>query len=181
MARIGRLERRGHPSTLNACSHSGDDSPNLPNLHLQLLLPHCSRLRFLVTSALVDFFHLSSCFSPTCNIEDRRKPSDADISGISKHAPRVKVNKNCFYFGSGSDSFRRANAAQVCCNVFLVGGSGQRECSSAISARQIVSEKWREGGRLKHLILAATSAFDSTKRRQTSRWPQRADQCSGVA
>ncbi len=46
------------------------------------------------------------------------------------------------------------------------------------------SSKWVEHGKrrrgLKHLSLAATSAFDSTKRRVTSRWPPLAEECSGV-
>ncbi len=75
---------------------------------------------------------------------------------------------------------RRADAAQVCNKVGAVVGDGVFECSVAKAARQIVSERWWEGGGLKHRFLAATSAFDSTKRRVTSSWPLVADQCSGV-
>jgi hypothetical protein len=82
----------------------------------------------------------------------------------------------------GSASLRRADAAQVCNNVGFVADDGQIECSSAKAARQIVSERWREpeGGPrgLKHLVLAATSAFEATKRRQTSRLLEAS--CSGV-
>ena len=42
----------------------------------------------------------------------------------------------------GGASLRRADAAQVCSNLGLVVVDGQVECSSAIAARQIVSERW---------------------------------------
>jgi hypothetical protein len=83
----------------------------------------------------------------------------------------------------GGASFTCADAAQVCSNVGFVLVDGVFECSVTIAARQIVSKGWREGGGLKHLSLAATSAFDSTKRRETSRWPaagSRVMQCSGL-
>jgi hypothetical protein len=76
---------------------------------------------------------------------------------------------------------RRADAAQVCNDVGFVTVDGAFECSFDIAARQIVNDRWREGGGLKHLFLAATSAFDSTKRRVISRRPWEADQCSGVS
>ena len=41
-----------------------------------------------------------------------------------------------------SASLRRADAAQVCNNVDFVEGDGLIECSFAIAARQIVSERW---------------------------------------
>ena len=56
---------------------------------------------------------------------------------------------------------RRADVAQVCNNVGFPNDDGAFECSKATSARQIASERWREGGGLKHVVLAATSAFDS--------------------
>ena len=39
-------------------------------------------------------------------------------------------------------SFRRADAAQVCNHVGFVEVDGAFECSVAIAARQIVSERW---------------------------------------
>ena len=42
----------------------------------------------------------------------------------------------------GGASFRRADAAQVCSNVGIVALDGVIECSFAIAARQIVSERW---------------------------------------
>ena len=89
------------------------------------------------------------------------------------------TNTNVFYLGGSrrrSASLRRADAAQVCSHV----GFGELKCSFTTSARQIVSERWREGGGPKHLSHAATSAFHSTRRRQTSRCPYSADKCSGV-
>ncbi len=80
----------------------------------------------------------------------------------------------------GSTSFRSVDAAQVCNHVgfIVVDGpsvvvDGECECSGAKTARQIVSEDGEGGwgGGLKHWLLAATSAFDSTKRRQSSRRP----------
>jgi hypothetical protein len=49
---------------------------------------------------------------------------------------------------AGGASFRRANAAQVCNNVGLLVVDSDFECSFSTAARQIVSEKWREGGGL---------------------------------
>jgi hypothetical protein len=84
--------------------------------------------------------------------------------------------------------YRRADAAEVsnhfCVSCFVdegVGSAvGEVECSIVRAARQIVSERWSEGGGLKHLSVTATSAFDSTKRRVISRRPLEADSCSGV-
>jgi hypothetical protein len=42
----------------------------------------------------------------------------------------------------GGASLRRADAAQVCNNDGLVADDGVFECSFAIAARQIVSERW---------------------------------------
>ena len=41
---------------------------------------------------------------------------------------------------------RRADAAQVCSNLGFVEVDGFLECSFVDAARQIVSERWREGG-----------------------------------
>jgi hypothetical protein len=41
----------------------------------------------------------------------------------------------------GSSSFRRADAAQVCNDVVFFAADGEFECSFAIAARQIVSER----------------------------------------
>ncbi len=101
-------------------------------------------------------------------------------SGVCRTAAATR-RKCVFTFGGWSASFRGADAAQVCSNVGIVAIDGVFECSCAMPARQIVSERWREGGGLKHMMsLAATSAFDSTKRRVTSRWPLMAELCSGV-
>ena len=93
------------------------------------------------------------------------------------------TNKNVFYLGGSrwrSASLRRADAAQVCSHVGFLEEDGPLKCYSATTARQIVSERWREGGGTKHLSHAATSAFHSTRRRQISWCPFSADQCSGV-
>ena len=42
----------------------------------------------------------------------------------------------------GGASFRSADAAQVCSNVGFVLVEGAFECSFALAARQIVSERW---------------------------------------
>ena len=42
----------------------------------------------------------------------------------------------------GGASFRSADAAQVCSNVDFAVHDGAFECSVAIAARQIVSERW---------------------------------------
>ena len=46
-----------------------------------------------------------------------------------------KLGAACGVAESEGASLRRANAAQVCSNVFLVGGYGQHECSPAISGK----------------------------------------------
>ncbi len=42
----------------------------------------------------------------------------------------------------GGASLRRADAAQVCNNVGFGADDGKFECSFAIAAREIVSERW---------------------------------------
>ena len=75
------------------------------------------------------------------------------------------------------------DAAKICSHVALAsyGVNGPHKRSSAIAATQGVSNIASCHRGLRHLSLAATSAFDSTKRRQISRWPLTADRCSGVA
>jgi hypothetical protein len=76
----------------------------------------------------------------------------------------------------GGASLRSADAAQICSNVGFLASDGEVESSEAKTARQIVSERWREGGGLKYSALAETSALDSIKRRVISRWPHWAEQ-----
>ncbi len=81
------------------------------------------------------------------------------------------TKKNVFYWGGSrrrSASLRRADAAQVCSHVGVLEEDGPLKCCYATTARQIVSERWREAGGPKHLSLTARSAFDSTRRRETS-------------
>ena len=75
------------------------------------------------------------------------------------------------------------DAAKICGHVALAfyGVNGPHKRSSAIAATQGVSNMASCRRGLRHLSLAATSAFDATKRRQISRWPLTADRCSGVA
>ena len=136
------------------------------NVGLMPLLPAAQRLR-LVSLALLASWSIHHQLSVT----------------FPCSAPLPQTNKKRFIRATaarGGASFRSADAAQVCNNVGFSVFDGVFECSPAPAARQTVSERWREGGGLKHLSLAATSAFDSTKRRQTSRQPSRADQCSAV-
>jgi hypothetical protein len=52
------------------------------------------------------------------------------------------TKKNSAYVaGRGNVSLRRTDAVQVCSNVGMVPTDGPFECSVAIAARQIVSEK----------------------------------------
>ncbi len=74
---------------------------------------------------------------------------------------------------------RRADTAKICSNVGLVQVDGASESSFAVAATG-VSKPWQARKGLRHLFLAAMSAFDATSRRQASRLPLAADQCSGV-
>ena len=73
-----------------------------------------------------------------------------------------------------------ADAAQVCSDVGFVAVDGPFECSVATAERIMVSERWGESKGLNHMVLAATSAFDSTRRRVTSRPPVLAESSSAV-
>ena len=75
---------------------------------------------------------------------------------------------------------RRADAAKVCSNVGLVFFDGAFECSVAVAATQGVRGRLRARQGLRHLSLAATSAFDATSRRHVSRWPFQAEFIRGV-
>jgi hypothetical protein len=74
---------------------------------------------------------------------------------------------------------RRADAAQVCSDGGFVVAHDHSERGVAAAARQsylVCSAKYGERGGLKHKSLAATSAFHSTRRRETSSWPLKADE-----
>ena len=75
---------------------------------------------------------------------------------------------------------RRADAAKVCSNVGLAVVDGAFECSFAVAATQGVRGRLRARQGLRHLLLAATSAFDATSRRHISRWPFKAEYIRGV-
>ncbi len=115
--------------------------------------------------------------------------ADATHSGSCKTAAATRTRTKFIWECTGTQqaggqrgggaSFGRADAAQVCNDVGIFLVDRVFECS-ATATRQIVSERWRERRGLKHLSLAATSAFDSTKRRATSRVPNMAALCSGV-
>ena len=73
---------------------------------------------------------------------------------------------------------RRADTAKICSNVGLVLVDGELECSFAAAATG-VSKPWQARKGLRHLFLAAMSAFDATSRRKNSRLPLAAEACSG--
>ncbi len=77
-------------------------------------------------------------------------------------------------------SFRRAHAAKVFHYTTPFEMEGVCERSPPLAATPTVSERRREQRGLKHLFLTATSALDSTRIRQASRWPYQAQLCSGV-
>ncbi len=115
---------------------------------------------------LVLFLVLNCCHEGlVLTLRDRAPPP------LTAAATRTRAAFIAAAAARGGASFRSADAAQVCSNVGMVVADGAVECSGAIAARQIVSERWWEGGGLKHLFLAATSDFDSTKRRKTSSCP----------
>jgi len=67
---------------------------------------------------------------------------------------------------SGAPILRRYAAASA-----LFCSMAHSECSVAVAATQGVSGRLRARQGLRHLFLAATSAFDATSRWQTSTWP----------
>ena len=79
--------------------------------------------------------------------------------------------KRVYGWRGGAASFRGADTAKVCNNVGLVVVDGVFECSIAVAATQGVSGILRARQGLRHLFLAATSAFDATSTRHVSAKP----------
>ena len=95
-------------------------------------------------------------------------------------ATRTRTIFYCAAAARGSVSLRRADAAQVCSNFGFVFFDGAFECSSAVAATQGVRGRLRARRGLRHLCLAATSAFDATSTRHISRRPWLAEHIRGV-
>ena len=87
--------------------------------------------------------------------------------------------KRVYGWRGGAASFRGADTAKVCNNVGLVVVDGVFECSFAVAATQGVSGILRARQGLRHLCLAATSAFDATSTRHVSAKPRAAEQIRG--
>jgi len=81
---------------------------------------------------------------------------------------REEEAQRVYGWRGGAASFRRADTAKVCNNVGLVSFDGESECSFAVAATQGVSGRLRARQGLRHLFLAATSAFDATSTRHIS-------------
>ncbi len=77
-------------------------------------------------------------------------------------------------------SLRSSDTAEICGNVVLGVADGELQSSIVVSATKNVSGRLRLRQGLRNLVLAATSAFDATSRRQVSSWPLEAERCSGV-
>ena len=96
---------------------------------------------------------------------------------------REEEAQRVYGWRGGAASFRRADTAKVCNNVGLVFSNGVFECSDAKyaeAATQGVSGRLRARQGLRHLSLAATSAFNATSTRHVSRWPLQAEHIRGV-
>ena len=89
--------------------------------------------------------------------------------------------KRVYGWRGGAASFRGADTAKVCNNVGLVVVDGPFECSFAVAATQGVSGILRARQGLRHLLLAATSAFDATSTRHVSAKPLKAANIRGVS
>jgi hypothetical protein len=83
---------------------------------------------------------------------------------------REEEAQRVYGWRGGAASFRRADTAKVCNNVGLVVFDGAFECSPG-AATQGVSGRLRARQGLRHLFLAATSAFDATSTRHVSTEP----------
>ena len=84
---------------------------------------------------------------------------------------REEEAQRVYGWRGGAASFRRADTAKVCSNVGLVPLDGVSECSPAGAATQGVSGRLRARHGLRHLLHAATSAFDATSTRHVSTEP----------
>jgi hypothetical protein len=88
--------------------------------------------------------------------------------------------KRVYGWRGGAASFRGADTAKVCNNVGLLLSDGAFEYSSAVAATQGVGGILRARQGLRHMFLAATSAFDATSTRHVSAKPLAADHIRGV-
>jgi hypothetical protein len=101
--------------------------------------------------------------------------------GRRRRRRREEEAQRVYGWRGGAASLRRADTAKVCSSVSLVVCDGEFECSPAEPATQGVSGRFRARQGLRHLLLAATSAFDATKKRHVSTKPKQADRIRGVA
>jgi hypothetical protein len=92
-------------------------------------------------------------------------------SGRRRRRRREEEAHRVYGWRGGAASLRRADTAKVCSNVGLVAVDGVFECSVAVAATQGVSGRLRARQGLRHLSLAATSAFDATSKRHVSTRP----------
>jgi hypothetical protein len=95
----------------------------------------------------------------------------ARAHGGRRRRRREEEAQRVYGWRGGAASFRRADTAKVCSNVGLVVIDGVSECSEAFAATQGVSGRLRARQGLRHLPLAATSAFDATSKRHVSTKP----------
>jgi hypothetical protein len=93
---------------------------------------------------------------------------------------REEEAQRVYGWRGGAASFWRADTAKVCSSVGLVSFDGSFECSPAFAATQGVSERLRARQGLRHMFLAATSAFDATSTRHVSTKPLQAEFIRGV-
>jgi hypothetical protein len=98
-------------------------------------------------------------------------PSGRSPSAWRRRRRREEEAQRVYGWRGGAASFRRADTAKVCSNVGFLVVDGEFECSSAVAATQGVSGRLRARQKLRHLLLAATSAFDATSKRDISTEP----------
>ena len=91
--------------------------------------------------------------------------------GRRRRRRREEEAQRVYGWRGGAASLRRADTAKVCSSVGLVVVDGVFECSPAAAATQGVSGRLRARQGLRHLSLAATSAFDATSKRHISTEP----------
>ena len=123
--------------------------------------------------------HFTPC-AARCNCSARARTQRPQPERIAAGGGGDARRKRVYGWRGGAASFRGADAAKVCNNVGLLAVDGALECSSAVAATQGVSGILRASQGLRHLFLAATSAFDATSTRHVSAKPPQADNIRGV-
>ena len=94
--------------------------------------------------------------------QERITRAETSINGDTRKKGVVRLLQSI------AASLRSADTKEICNSVGAIVVNGGFEWSSAVAAMQGVSRRYRAHEEMRYLVLAATSALDSTSRRQTS-------------